>query len=179
MKRINVIGTSGSGKSTFSQLLAKNINAEYIEMDSLFWQPDWQESSNDIFFAKISHAIDKPTWVLDGNYSRSQSIKWKTADTIIWLDYGFFRTFYQVFCRSIKRAWNKNELWQGTGNKESFYKTFLHKDSIILWMLTNYHRNKLRYSVLMQTEEMRNKKFIRLKSPQEATDLLSEITRLS
>lgn len=177
MKKINVIGTSGSGKSTFSQLLAKKLNAKYIEMDLLYWQPNWQESNDNDFFEKLSTEIKSDSWVLDGNYSRSQSIKWKTADTIIWLDYGFFRTFYQVFFRSIKRAWNKNELWQGTGNRESFYKTFFHKNSIILWMLTNYHRNKLRYSVLMQNEAMKNKQFIRLKSPKEATYFLSELTR--
>jgi adenylate kinase family enzyme len=176
MKKINVIGTSGSGKSTFSQILAKQLNAKYIEMDLLYWQPNWQESNDNDFFEKLSLELKSESWVLDGNYSRSQSIKWKTADTVIWLDYGFFRTFYQVFFRSIKRAWNKNELWQGTGNRESFYKTFCHKNSIILWMLTNYHRNKLRYSVLMQTEEMKNKQFIRLKTPKEATDFLSKLT---
>lgn len=47
MKRINVIGTSGSGKSTFSRMLATTLGYPYIEMDAMFWQPNWQESSND------------------------------------------------------------------------------------------------------------------------------------
>jgi adenylate kinase family enzyme len=175
MKKINIIGTCGSGKSTFSQLLANKINADYIEMDLLFWQPNWQQSNNEQFFKKLNNAVAKDSWVLDGNYSRSQEIKWQSVDTVIWLDYGFFRTFYQVFTRSINRAWYKNELWAGTGNKESFCKTFCHKDSIILWMLTNYHRNKLKYHCLMQSEQMKDKQFIRLKSPQEANDFLAAL----
>ena len=43
MKRINVVGTSGSGKSTFSQVLANKLNYPYLEMDAMFWKPNWQE----------------------------------------------------------------------------------------------------------------------------------------
>lgn len=43
MKRINVVGTSGSGKSTFGRQLSQQICAPYIEMDALFWQPNWKK----------------------------------------------------------------------------------------------------------------------------------------
>ncbi|WP_413699614.1 shikimate kinase [Psychromonas sp. KJ10-10] len=49
MKRINVIGTSGSGKSTFSQKLALKLNYPYLEMDNMFWKANWVESSNEEF----------------------------------------------------------------------------------------------------------------------------------
>ncbi|HDY8086621.1 TPA: (d)CMP kinase, partial [Vibrio vulnificus] len=35
MKRINVIGTSGSGKSTFSRQLASKLKYPYLEMDAI------------------------------------------------------------------------------------------------------------------------------------------------
>lgn len=35
--KINVVGTSGSGKSTFSRRLAAQLAIPYIEMDALFW----------------------------------------------------------------------------------------------------------------------------------------------
>ena len=177
MIKINVIGTSGSGKSTFAKKLAGTLAIKYIEMDALFWKPHWQESSDDEFLAKIQSALNFDRWVLDGNYSRTQPIKWQEVDTIIWLDYGFARTFSQVLTRSIKRAWNKNELWQGTGNKESFYKTFFHKDSIILWMLKNYHRNKLRYQLLQHSSAISHIKFIRIKNVKQAEHLLTSLER--
>ncbi|MDW1988695.1 AAA family ATPase, partial [Vibrio sp. 811] len=37
MKRINVIGSSGSGKSTFAKALAQKLDVTHIEMDKLFW----------------------------------------------------------------------------------------------------------------------------------------------
>lgn len=50
MKRINVVGTSASGKTTFSKQLAEKLNLSFIELDNLFWQDDWQQASDTIFF---------------------------------------------------------------------------------------------------------------------------------
>lgn len=102
MKRINVIGTSGSGKTTFARTLAEQLNLTYIELDNLYWLDDWQESSDPIFFEKIQTQIGLAPngYVIDGNYSRSQKIKWQKVDTIIWLDLPFHLNLY----RSIKRA---------------------------------------------------------------------------
>ena len=87
MKKINVIGTTGSSKSTFSSLLAKELGFPYIYMDELFWKPNWQESTNDEFIPKIKRVVAGFLWVLDGNYSRTNDIKWECADTRIWIDY--------------------------------------------------------------------------------------------
>jgi len=43
MRRINVVGTSASGKSTFARMLAQKLQLDYIELDDLFWLDDWQE----------------------------------------------------------------------------------------------------------------------------------------
>lgn len=51
--KINVIGTSGSGKSTFSRKLSRKINHSYIEMDELHWKSDWIESNTEDFFEKL------------------------------------------------------------------------------------------------------------------------------
>ena len=52
--KINVMGTSGSGKSTFSKKLSKKINHIYIEMDELHWNSDWVESTNEEFFKSMN-----------------------------------------------------------------------------------------------------------------------------
>ena len=54
--RINVIGTSGSGKSTLSKRIAEKLNIPYVEMDALFWKPNWTESSDEEFFPKVAQA---------------------------------------------------------------------------------------------------------------------------
>ena len=93
MKKINVIGTSGSGKTTFSRQLAEKLGYPYIEMDALFWGKNWQQSTDEVFFRKLEEAMEQEKWVLDGNYSRTTDIKWKEADTVIWIDFNFIRTF--------------------------------------------------------------------------------------
>ena len=45
--RINVIGTSGSGKSSFSKRLAEKLDVPYIELDALHWKPNWTESTDE------------------------------------------------------------------------------------------------------------------------------------
>ena len=52
MKRINVVGTSASGKTTFSRKLAERLNLTHIELDNLLWLDDWQETPDFEFFQK-------------------------------------------------------------------------------------------------------------------------------
>ncbi len=39
---INVVGTSGSGKSTLARRLAHRLELPWIELDRLYWRPNWQ-----------------------------------------------------------------------------------------------------------------------------------------
>ena len=91
LKRINIIGASGSGKSTFGKNLAGVLSIDYIEMDALFWGKNWSVPSDEVFFPKVKSALDKDAWVLDGNYNRTTPIKWEKVDTVIWLDFSFTR----------------------------------------------------------------------------------------
>lgn len=71
---INVVGTSGSGKSTLARRLAHRLGLPWIELDRLYWRPNWQGTPDEAFFAAIVAATASPGWVLDGNYNRSRSV---------------------------------------------------------------------------------------------------------
>ncbi len=172
LSRINVVGTSGSGKTTLASELALIINRPYIEMDSLYWKDNWQFYEDKEFLQRIERALEGEQWVLDGNYNRTQSTKWKRVQTIIWLDYPFYLVFYQMLVRCIKRILNPKPLW-GTNNQESFRLTFMNKDSILLWMITSYPRMKKRYQdIFSKPSEFQ---LIRLTSIQEKTNFLNEL----
>ena len=172
MKRINIIGTTGSGKSTLAIALSELLGYPYVQMDQLFWKSNWQETSDEEFFPKLAEALSGEVWILDGNYSRSNKAKWERVDTIIWVDFGYIRTLFQLVNRTISRAISRQELWPGTGNKESFFKTFMSKDSILIWFLRCYHKNRIRYSKLMQSTEYSHLEMIRLKSPNEVRNFI-------
>ena len=175
MNRINVVGTSGSGKTMFSRKLAELLEYPYIEMDKIFWGPNWYWPSDDEFFDKLRAALKEPKWVLDGNYTRTIPIKWESADTVIWLDYSFTTTLFQALGRAFKRSITREELWEGTGNRESFKKSFLSKDSIILWTLKTHGPVKKKYESYMIDKNFSNIRFIRLKNHKEADAFLSEV----
>jgi len=176
IKRINVIGTSGSGKTTFSRQLAQKLGYPYIEMDALYWKANWQETEDEEFFAKIAAETNQKTWVLDGNYSRADSIKWKRADTIIWIDYSLSRTLYQSIKRTLIRCWTKQELWPNTGNKETFGKSFFSRDSVVRWMLVSYKQNQIRYAQLPLDANLAHINFVRLTSPNMAKVYLENLS---
>ena len=175
MNKIIVIGTTGSGKSTVAKKLSEILNVPHIQLDFLFWKPNWEQSTDEEFFSKIEKAIDKPRWVVDGNYNRTNHLTWKEADTVIWIDLPFWLTFYQIFKRSLIRAMTREELWEGTGNKESFLRMFS-KDSILIWLFKTYSSNVSRYEERMIDPAYKHINFHRLRSKKEVTTFLKKLS---
>ena len=176
MKYINVVGTSASGKSTFSQSLAKALNLAYIELDDLFWLDNWKGSSDDLFFDKLLASVQAAPhgYVIDGNYTRTIPIKWAKIDTVvIWLDLPLYVNFYRSIKRAFNRAIFKKQLWQNSNNRESFQKLFS-KESIVWQMFKSYKVNKAKYLALMQNPVYSHIHFIRLRSIKEMQAFLAQ-----
>lgn len=175
-RRVNVVGTSGSGKSTFSWRLAAALQVDCIEMDALNWQPGWQEASRADFDDKLAAVIATDAWVLDGNYSRTNALKWPRTEVVVWLDFGFWRTFSQILQRSLDRAASGKEIWAGTGNRETFYKTFCTRESVVWWMLTSYRANRKKYLALLHADDSDNPyahmAIVQLRSHRQAYDFI-------
>lgn len=177
--KINVVGSSGSGKSTLSKQLSHALGVPYIQLDQLFWRANWQGTPDDEFFVALEAALSAAPggWVLDGNFNRTRDIKWREVDMIIWLDYGFWRVFRQSLCRAIARIISRKELWPGTGNRESFRKTFMSRDSIFWWMLTNWRSNQRRYFADLIDARYRHIRIVRLTHPREADALVKHLSQ--
>lgn len=177
--RINVVGTSGVGKSTLARRLADQLNAPYIEMDRLYWRENWQGTPDEELLARLDAALSATeSWVLDGNYNRTRHVKWRNVQAIVWVDYGFWCTLRQAVKRAFSRAWTRQELWPGTGNRESFRLSFFSRDSIILWTLKTWHKNRQRYLADMQDPQFAGLTFVRLRTQAETEAFITKI-RLS
>ena len=72
----------------------------FIEMDAVFWGPDWGFPPDEEFFSRLSDLLEGEKWVLDGNYTRTMEFKWDRVQAVVWLNFSFARTVYQA----IKRA---------------------------------------------------------------------------
>jgi len=181
MNKINIIGTSASGKTTFSRKLAKQLNFACIELDDLLWLDDWQETPDPEFFQKIRNKIseadsdtNKQGYVIDGNYSRTTHITWQEIDTVIWLDFPFYLNLYQSIQRALSRAISKKTLWKNSNNTETFSR-MLSPDSIILWMIKTHQKNRKKYLVKMHDPKYSHIQFIRLKSRKDCNRFLESL----
>lgn len=174
--RINIIGTSGSGKTTFGRELAKVLQIAFIELDAIYWGPDWSEPDDSELFSKLSSALAGENWVLDGNYSRTLNIKWERVEAVIWLDYTFPRTIAQAVKRALSRIITREELWPGTGNRESLLKLFS-KDSIVLWTIQTYFRRKKKIREYLTSDQYQHIIFHRIRSPKQASNFLHSAAR--
>jgi len=139
MNRVNVIGTSSSGKTTLAIGLAERLGVPYIELDALHWEPNWTEAPNAVMRERVRSAIDGEAWVVDGNYStRLGSLVLGQADQVVWLDLPLWTTFPRVLRRTLRRVRTREVIW-GT-NRESFRSAFLSRDSILLYSLRAHRR---------------------------------------
>jgi adenylate kinase family enzyme len=173
MNRISVVGTSGSGKTTFAGKLSQILRVPHVELDALNWESDWRTAPPDVFRSRVRDAINADRWVVDGNYSKiARDLVWERADTVVWLNYSFLVTLYRAVSRTFRRVVTGEECCNG--NRESLRIAFS-RDSIILWVLQTYHRRRAEYPSLLAAMEQRGAQIIRLHSPSEADRWLAQL----
>ena len=54
MQRVLVMGSSGSGKSTFSRKLSEITGIPIVSLDALYWKPGWVASDNAEFGQRVA-----------------------------------------------------------------------------------------------------------------------------
>lgn len=83
MKKVLIIGSPGSGKSTFARKLHNITNLPIIHLDMLNWNSDKTTVSKTVFEKRIQAAIsEKHNWIMDGNYLATMPMRLKKCDTI-------------------------------------------------------------------------------------------------
>ncbi len=172
MNRISVIGTSGSGKTTFAGKLARILRLPHVELDSLNWESNWTVAPKDVFRSRVREAVKANRWVVDGNYKDVRDLIWEHADTIVWLDFSFRVTLGRILRRTFYRLATGVECCNG--NRESFGKVFS-RDSIIIWVLQTYKRRRAEYPLLLADMKQRGTQTIRLQSPRDADRWLARL----
>jgi adenylate kinase family enzyme len=87
MQRILVMGSSGSGKSTFARQLSGITGIPVVSIDALFWKPGWVESDRAEFRERLAEVTRQPRWIMDGNYTSAWGeLRRDVSDTVIWFD---------------------------------------------------------------------------------------------
>jgi adenylate kinase family enzyme len=175
MRRIVVVGSSCSGKTTLARRLAGALGVPHVELDALFWLPNWQERENAQFLEHVERATAGDGWVVDGNYKQTRAMVWPRADTIVWLNYSFATVLGRCLWRTIGRSATGTEVF--SGNRETFTKAFFSRESIILWVLQTFHRRRREYRALLDGEAWPHLRVVELRSAREAEAFLASLPR--
>jgi adenylate kinase family enzyme len=174
VRRVSVVGNSGSGKSTVARELAGILGVPHLELDGVFHQPDWVPLPEDEFRRVVGVAAAGAGWVMDGNYSVVRPIVWARADTVVWLDLPRRTVMRQVVWRTLRRAVTRQELWNGNREPLRNFLTWEPEESVISWAWHNHAKYRDRYAAAAADPANAHLTFIRLTSRGDITRFLTE-----
>ena len=88
MERVMIIGCGGAGKSTLARKLGEKTRLPVVHLDQIWWEPgNWQHLQKPEFDERLMAELEKPRWILDGNFNRTMELRLEACDTVIYLDY--------------------------------------------------------------------------------------------
>ena len=102
MNKVIILGPCGSGKSTYSKLLAETSKLPLFHLDQHFFLPNWQEKPRLEWIAINKKLVQGNRWIIEGNYGSTMEIRINAADTIIYLDTSTFTSMWRVIKRTIR-----------------------------------------------------------------------------
>lgn len=101
MKKVAIIGCTGSGKTTLANKLGNILHLPVHHLDKFAWKDGGVYASQAELIENVTALVAAPEWILDGGQPRSKTliIRFEHADTIIFLDLPFLL----IMWRQIKR----------------------------------------------------------------------------
>jgi adenylate kinase family enzyme len=134
MQKVLIIGCGGAGKSTLARKMGEKTGLPVVHLDKLFWHPGWVESTKDEIDEKIYFELEKPQWIMDGNYNRTLPERLKHCDTVIYLDFSRLACLLGV-CKRLLTTYGTVRPDMADGCPERFDLDFLK------WVW-NFNKNK-------------------------------------
>ncbi|HSC88908.1 MAG TPA: hypothetical protein VLC09_16615 [Polyangiaceae bacterium] len=166
MKKILVLGSGGSGKSTFAVRLGAARGLEVIHLDARYWLPGWVEPTKEAWIETVDRALAGEAWVMDGNYSGTLERRLAACDTVVLLDLPRWLCLLRVVRRTL--AWRgRARPDMASGCPERFEPKFL------LWVWNYGSRSRVRI-LEMLGRLAADKVVVRLRSRAEVARFLAQ-----
>jgi adenylate kinase family enzyme len=173
MRRVSVVGSSGAGKTTLARRLADALAVPHVELDAIFHQPRWTELPVDEFRRRVRAELATDGWVVDGSYDAVRHLVWATADTVVWLDRPRATVTRRLILRSVRRAFTRQELWNG--NREPLTGMFhpRPRENMVLWTWMKHGEHAEQYAAASTDPSNRHLTFLRVTNDAEVDDLIA------
>lgn len=87
MLKVIIIGSPGSGKSTFARKLRDITDIPLYYLDMIWHKPDRTNISQEEFDTQLNDILQKDRWIIDGNYQRTLETRLEKCDTVFLMDF--------------------------------------------------------------------------------------------
>lgn len=147
MERIMIIGCGGAGKSTLAKKLGEKTGLPVVHLDQIYWSPgNWQHLEKDEFDALLMQELQKPRWILDGNFNRTMELRLEKCDTVIYLDFNRITCILGWMKRVVKN-WGTAREDMAPGCNEWFDPEFAK------WLWNFNKLNRSRYLAILEKQK--------------------------
>lgn len=102
MKKICIIGGSGTGKTTLTNNLEKKLKLPVCHIDGLNYSDNWVEKDREERDKIILSKIKEDKWIIEGTYKTTLKERFEKAELIIYLDYSSIAQVKGVLGRFFK-----------------------------------------------------------------------------
>ena len=173
-RKILVVGTSCTGKTTLATRLKSKLNLPHFDLDEMHWLPGWKNRSK----AEMAHLIKTQitvldAWIVSGNYTTAgRDTFWQDAQTIIWLDLPLHIILGRYVKRTYRRIKYKEECCNG--NVETLGNAIFTREILLGYILKSHFITRRPKYLQWMNHEMRDKQWIVCKSPKEVEKLLNQ-----
>jgi energy-coupling factor transporter ATP-binding protein EcfA2 len=178
-ERIVVVGRTGSGKTTLARELASALEVPHVELDSLYFGPEFSTAPLALLRERTIAAISGDRWVTDGNKRAVRDLVWPRADTIVWLDYSLGLSLWRLAKRARWRTAQLTSEAARTGRRAGLPRQLLAAARGVLTALRSHAGQRREYTRLFAEPANQHLAVVRLRSPRAGREWLAHVTARS
>src|SRR5919199_236026 len=175
-KRILILGRTGSGKTTLARELTAALGVPHIELDSLYFGPDFTTAPLPVLRERTSEAIAGERWVTDGNKRAVRDLVWPRADTVIWLDYSVGVSLWRPPETAARRPPAPRAQAAESGRRSGLPRQMLAAAKGVLTALRSHRGQRREYPRMFARPENRHLAVARLRSPRATRQWFARVT---